>query len=156
MELENVDFDLVEMTERTCEMMAVRAHEKGLELACRVMPGVPGRLKGDPVRLRQILLNLIGNAVKFTERGEVVVEVMTEDSGDRTVNGGDEEDKVTLLFKVRDTGIGIPEEKLGPIFDSFTQVDSSTTRQYGGTGLGLTISKRLVALMADGFGWRVK
>jgi len=131
--LEVMEFDLQELIEKTCDVMALRAHDKNLELACRILPDVPIHLKGDPTRLRQILVNLIGNSIKFTEKGEIVVEVkMAEDR---------------FLFTVRDTGIGIPKENINKIFDKFTQVDASTTRKYGGTGLGLAITKRLVRLM---------
>ena len=136
--LENVAFDLHELVEKSCEILAFSAHEKGLELSCHLAPDVPAFLSGDPIRLRQILINLIGNAVKFTEKGEVIVCVNNDPCAER--KGG-------LLFSVSDTGIGIPEEKLGVIFESFSQVDASTTRKYGGTGLGLSISKRLVELM---------
>ena len=137
-ELENIDFDLHALVENTCEMMAVRAHKKGLELNCHIAGGVPAFVAGDSVRLRQVLINLIGNAIKFTEQGEIAVKV-AQDPND-TNNGA-------LLFTVSDTGIGIPAGKLQAIFDRFTQADSSTTRKYGGTGLGLTISKNLVELM---------
>jgi signal transduction histidine kinase/DNA-binding response OmpR family regulator len=118
--------------------LAVLAHEKGLELACDIAPEVPEHVVGDSGRLRQILVNLIGNAVKFTHRGEVVVRVGVEDSTPESV---------TLRFDVADTGIGIPAEKLETIFEAFTQADGSTTRGYGGTGLGLTISTKLVNMM---------
>src|SRR5437899_9612457 len=136
--LEHVGFDLVELIEKTSEMVAKVAHDKGLELACQVMADVPRDLVGDPHRLRQILLNLIGNALKFTMAGEVVVRVQNDPAAQQPG---------ALLFSVSDTGIGIPADKLDVIFESFTQADSSTTRQYGGTGLGLAISKRLVEPM---------
>ncbi len=137
-ELEEIDFDIGELLEKVCELLAVRAHEKSIELACRVMPGVPSTVRGDPNRLRQILTNLVGNAIKFTERGEIILRVEAGDiAGDR----------VWLKFTVSDTGIGIPEEKLPMIFESFTQVDASTTRRYGGSGLGLAIAKYLVERM---------
>ena len=136
--LEEIDFSLSEVLDGVVKLMAVRAHEKGLELACRVAPGVPDGLRGDPVRLRQVFVNLVGNATKFTEKGEVVIEV------DGTFNDGD---SVVLMARVRDTGIGIPEEKQRAIFEAFSQVDASTTRRFGGTGLGLGISSRLVQLM---------
>ncbi|HZC67061.1 MAG TPA: response regulator, partial [Nitrospirales bacterium] len=135
--------DLVELIEKTSEMVAVVAHDKGLELACQIMTDVPRDLVGDPHRLRQILLNLMGNALKFTMAGEVVLRVQLDGSVPPHQGG----ESVALLFSVSDTGIGIPADKLDAIFESFTQADSSTTRQYGGTGLGLTISKRLVDLM---------
>jgi CheY-like chemotaxis protein/HPt (histidine-containing phosphotransfer) domain-containing protein len=120
------------------EMVAIRAHEKGLALVCEIAPKVPTALVGDPTLLSQVLLNLLGNAIKFTESGEVALRVTPD--ADSTVPGA-------LRFTVSDTGIGIPGEKLGEVFERFTQADSSTTRRYGGSGLGLTISKRLVELM---------
>jgi K+-sensing histidine kinase KdpD len=120
------------------EMVAVRAQEKGLALVCEIAPDVPRHLIGDPTRLRQVLLNLLGNALKFTESGEVALRVTSDREPS---NPG------VLRFTISDTGIGIPDEKLGAVFERFTQADSSTTRRYGGTGLGLTISKRLVELM---------
>ena len=157
LELEELDFDLGELVENACEVMAVSAHEKALELVFHVTPDVPTELVGDPVRLRQIIVNLLGNAIKFTEQGEVVVEVRIEDFGLRNadlrkkVNNQSEiknqKSEIELLFSVSDTGIGIPPEKVGTIFDLFTQADSSTTRKYGGSGLGLTISKQVVELM---------
>jgi signal transduction histidine kinase/CheY-like chemotaxis protein len=134
LELENVEFDLAEVLEKAAEIIAVRAHAKGLELSCRIAPDVPLRLKGDPDRLRQVVLNLLGNAVKFTERGEVGICVAAGGEG-------------ALRFEVFDTGIGIPQSKLGAIFESFTQAETSTSRKYGGTGLGLAISKKFVELM---------
>src|SRR5438309_5229728 len=119
-------------------MVAVRAQEKGLDLVCEIAPNVPTDLVGDPTRLRQVLLNLLGNAIKFTEAGEVALHV--------TANAGSSI-PAELRFMISDTGIGIPGEKLGAVFERFTQADSSTTRRYGGSGLGLTISKRLVELM---------
>jgi PAS domain S-box-containing protein len=138
MELEDIDFNLHEVTEKACDMLADRAYEKGLELNNHVLPDVPTDLIGDPTRLRQILLNLLGNAVKFTERGEVGLCVTT---APEALDSG------ALRFSVSDTGIGIPPDKLNTMFQPFTQVDASTTRRYGGTGLGLVISKRLVELM---------
>ncbi|MBK8575185.1 MAG: PAS domain-containing protein [Elusimicrobia bacterium] len=138
MDLETIDFDVREMVDRVGEMMAMRAFGKGLELSCHVASDLPTRRKGDPTRLRQVLVNLVGNAVKFTEKGEVAVTVRTDPSS---------MDGELILFTVRDTGIGIPPEKLRSLFGTFTQVDSSTTRKYGGTGLGLAISKRLVEMM---------
>jgi PAS domain S-box-containing protein len=136
--LESIDFDLGEVLDKTLEMMAIRAHEKGLELALRIAPEVPAALVGDPARLRQVLINLIGNAIKFTEKGEVIVRV------DREPEDGA---AGALRFTVFDTGIGIPEEARELIFAPYTQVDDSTTRKFGGTGLGLTISRRVVELM---------
>jgi PAS domain S-box-containing protein len=138
LELEQTGFSLNELLEKVTEMVAVRAHEKGLILVCEIAPSVPTDLVGDPTRLRQVLLNLLGNAIKFTESGEVSLRVTPDvDSSVPTA----------MRFTVSDTGIGIPDEKLGRVFERFTQADSSTTRRFGGSGLGLTISKRLVELM---------
>ncbi|HEX3037319.1 MAG TPA: response regulator [Thermodesulfobacteriota bacterium] len=139
LDLENIDFDLNDVTEEMVETMSVRAHKKGLELVYHINADVPTYLVGDSNRLRQVLTNLLGNAIKFTEKGEIALSVQ-RDRRDKEAG--------SLLFSVRDTGIGIPAEKLDTIFDSFTQSDPSITRKYGGTGLGLTISKRLVELMA--------
>ena len=138
LDIDTIDFDLRYTVDDTLRSLASRAHAKGLELACQVAPDVPPALGGDPSRLRQILVNLIGNAVKFTEKGEVVV---------RVTSGPVAGDRVELTFAVSDTGIGIPLEKHATIFEPFTQADASTTRRFGGTGLGLTISSRLVELM---------
>jgi PAS domain S-box-containing protein len=137
LELERTGFSLMDQLEIVMEMVAAKAHEKGLALVCEIAPNVPADLVGDPTRLRQVLLNLIGNAVKFTESGEVSLHVMLE--VDTLVP--------TLRFTVSDSGIGIPAEKLERVFERFTQADTSTTRRFGGSGLGLTISKRLVELM---------
>ena len=136
---EEVDFDIRELIDKAAETMGMRAHEKHLELAGHVASDVPYNLVGDPLRLRQVLVNLLSNAVKFTDRGEVVlsVEMARPDTGTGTVS---------LRFLVTDTGIGIPSDKTESIFGAFTQADSSTTRKYGGTGLGLTIVKRLVEM----------
>ncbi|RNF29067.1 hypothetical protein NM04_19870, partial [Massilia aurea] len=136
--LEEVQFDLDELLEHLSSLTAVKAEAKGLELVFRVGPGVPTRLVGDPLRLGQVLINLTGNAVKFTEHGEIVVAVEAV----KSVAG-----RVTLAFSVSDTGIGMTEEAIGRLFQSFSQADSSTTRKYGGTGLGLSISRQLVELM---------
>ncbi len=138
LELDRVDFDLREMLEEAIRTLSLRAHEKGLELNDRISPSVPEFLTGDPDRLRQILLNLAGNAIKFTAQGEIFVNVEAESQTD---------EEVCLHFTVKDTGIGIPAEKQKLIFEAFAQADSSTTRHYGGTGLGLAIALRLVALM---------
>ena len=141
--LERIEFDLREAVESGVEMLAERAHKKRIELACAIGPDVPSALLGDPVRFRQVLTNLVSNAVKFTEKGEVLVRV-TCLSADAP--------RAQLRFEVRDTGIGIPPEAMSRIFQEFTQVDGSTTRKYGGTGLGLTISKQIVSLMAGEIG----
>jgi len=138
LELERTGFSLNDVLEKVREMVAVRAHEKALALVCEIAPNVPNDLVGDPTRLRQVLLNLLGNAIKFTESGEVALRVTPDEEA---ASPG------TLRFTISDTGIGIPNEKLSSVFERFTQADSSTTRRYGGSGLGLTISKRLVELM---------
>jgi PAS domain S-box-containing protein len=137
-ELEVMDFDLRECLETTLKTLALRADEKGLELLCDVQPDVPELLRGDPNRLRQVMVNLVGNAIKFTHKGEIALKVET---------GGSRNGRYRLHFIVSDTGVGIPEEKLESVFESFSQADTSTTREYGGTGLGLTICRRLVGLM---------
>jgi len=138
LELEQTGFSLNDLLEKVIEMVALRAQEKGLALVCEIAPNVPTDLVGDPTRLRQVLLNLLGNAIKFTESGEVSLRV-TPDAGSSI--------PTAFQFKVSDTGIGIQDEILGRVFERFTQADSSTTRRFGGSGLGLTISKRLVELM---------
>jgi len=136
--LEAVSVDVVELTEKVADTLALRAHEKHLELAVRFEEALATGLVGDPLRLRQVLVNLIGNAIKFTEQGEVVVTVKRNPAG----NGPG-----SLLFEVSDTGIGISADKVASIFSEFTQADSSTSRKYGGSGLGLAIVHRLVRLM---------
>ncbi|MBI3525224.1 MAG: response regulator [Betaproteobacteria bacterium] len=138
LEVEAVPFRLRQCLGDTMKMLAYDAHKKGLEFACEISPHTPDALLGDPVRLRQILLNLVGNAIKFTDFGEVVIRVQPQPGGD----GG-----ATCYFTVSDTGVGIPEDKQASIFIPFLQADTSTTRIYGGTGLGLTISARLVEMM---------
>jgi len=147
LELETLDFDLGSLLEDFASTLALRAHEKGLEFVCEVDPSTPTLLRGDPGRLRQILTNLAGNAVKFTHKGEVVVRV----SRARETQAIDH-CSCLLRFSVRDTGIGIPADKLDLLFDKFTQVDASTTRKYGGTGLGLAISKQLAEMMGGQIG----
>ena len=145
LELDPADFSLREAVGDTLRALAVRAHKKGLELICQVQPDVPDALVGDAGRLRQVLLNLVGNAIKFTDEGEVVVRVeINQGDGPPPPPGAGE---VGLRFAVRDTGIGIPPDQQARIFRAFEQEDTSTTRKYGGTGLGLTIAARLVALM---------
>ena len=149
LDLETLDFDLSSLLDDFASTLAMRAHEKGLELLCSADMDVPSLLRGDPGRLRQILTNLTGNAVKFTPTGEVVIRVsLEEDEGvGYRVQGAGEMETVLLRFSVRDTGIGIPKDKISLLFDKFSQMDASTTRQYGGTGLGLAISKQLAELM---------
>ncbi len=143
LELEAYSFDLRSTVEEAAELLAVRAQEKHVEFICRIDPAVPDRVVGDPGRLRQILLNLGGNAVKFTPSGEVQIAATLESESD---------DAVVIRFAVKDTGIGIPAQKLPFVFGAFEQVDASTTRRYGGTGLGLAISKRLAQLMGGAIG----
>ncbi|OLC37612.1 MAG: hypothetical protein AUH75_12000 [Gemmatimonadetes bacterium 13_1_40CM_4_65_7] len=138
LELEAIPFDVSKVVHATASLLAVRAREKHLELLADVTPEVPRAVRGDPTRLRQVLMNLIGNAIKFTEQGEVVVSVTTALAAD---------DIVQLRFAIRDTGIGIAPEHVDAVFREFTQADSTMTRRYGGTGLGLAISQRLVRLM---------
>ncbi len=147
--LEEVEFDLYEIVEKISEIMALRAHKKGLELACHIMPDVPAYLLGDPLRLRQIIVNLIGNAVKFTNKGEIILSIEKVQKKCGEFSNGKQ---TKLLFSVRDTGIGISEDKKHLLFQTFSQVDSSTTRKFGGTGLGLAISRRLVELMGGRIG----
>ena len=142
-ELEMLDFDMRALLDDFAAMPALRAHEKGLEFICAVAPDVPAYLSGDPGRLRQVLLNLTGNALKFTGQGEISV---------RAGLVAETDTDVVVRFSVKDTGIGIPVEKQERVFQKFTQADASTTRRYGGTGLGLAISKRLVELMGGDIG----
>jgi CheY-like chemotaxis protein len=138
LDLESIDFDLSEVIDKVLQMLAMRADEKGLELVCHIAPDVPTLLIGDPTRLTQIFINLIGNALKFTEEGSVVV-LVTNDEAAQTPG--------RIRLSVSDTGIGIPSDQLHTIFDRFVQAHRSTTRQYGGTGLGLPISKQLAERM---------
>ncbi|MDQ5909219.1 MAG: hypothetical protein QG599_1314 [Pseudomonadota bacterium] len=143
LDLETLDFDLLTLLDDFAGTLVLHAHDKGLEFLCAADPGIPTRLRGDPGRLRQILTNLASNAIKFTPTGEIAVRVSVESETETTVR---------LRFAVRDTGIGIPQDKLGLLFDKFSQVDASTTRQYGGTGLGLAISRQLAKLMGGAAG----
>ena len=138
LEMECVEFDLDEVLDRLAAVIGLKAEEKGVELVYALPPRLPRRLLGDPTRLGQVLLNLAGNAVKFTERGEVFVSV---------AQSAREDNAIRLVFEVRDTGIGLTAEEIARLFQPFTQADSSTTRRFGGTGLGLVISRRLVQLM---------
>ena len=138
LELEKVDFSLRNLVEDVSQLMAKRAQDKGLELICLIHPDLETELIGDPARLRQVLINLTGNAIKFTHSGEVVIRAEPVDITEKDV---------LITFSIIDTGIGIPKERINSIFERFTQADGSTTRKYGGTGLGLTISKQLVEAM---------
>ena len=138
LELENVDMDLRTTIEDIVDLLAERAHLQGLELACSIPPELVTRVKGDPLRLGQVLTNLVGNAIKFTRQGSVVI---------RVANVAEDDRKVTVRFEVTDTGAGISEEAQTRIFDEFSQADGSTTRKHGGSGLGLAISKQLVEMM---------
>jgi len=143
LDLEVIDFSLRALLDDIGGMLALRANEKGLEFICAAAPGLPDRLRGDPGRLRQILTNLAGNAIKFTQQGEVAIRASLE-----AATG----DEVTVRFSVKDTGIGIPAGKVSLLFEKFVQVDASTTRKYGGTGLGLAISRQLAELMGGRIG----
>ncbi len=143
LELESLDFNLRDVLEDLATLMAVKATEKGLELICAPAPEVPLRLQGDPGRLRQVLTNLVGNALKFTDRGEVAIRVSVETHSAA---------EVSLRFSIRDTGIGISADKLAILFEKFTQVDASITRRYGGTGLGLAICRQLAEKMGGKIG----
>ena len=145
LELETLDFNLYGLVEEVVDLFSERAHSKKLELNCRIAPGTPEWVSGDPVRVKQVLSNLVGNAIKFTERGEVIVDV-----SQKTIHDPMQPDHVystCVNFTVRDTGIGIHEDILSCLFQAFSQADGSTTRKYGGTGLGLAISRQLVELM---------
>jgi PAS domain S-box-containing protein len=143
LDLEDVPFDLRQMVEDSVRVMALRARQKGLALRCELSAALPRNVKGDPGRLRQVLINLIGNAIKFTSAGSVTVAALP---------GREDDERCDVTFSVTDTGIGIPQEKQKLIFEAFAQVDGSTTREYGGTGLGLTICRRLVILMQGQIG----
>src|SRR4030095_7331895 len=138
MDIEVVGMNLHDVLEEVGELMTTRAHEKKLELLVQVDPRVPSVVRGDPTRLRQVLVNIVGNAIKFTERGEVLLRVTVEELKYL---------KATIRFEIKDSGIGISPDGLKRLFQSFSQVDASTTRKFGGTGLGLAISKRLIEKM---------
>ncbi len=143
LELEILDFDLRTMLEDMNNILSVRAGEKGVALLCRIDPEVPSRVRGDPGRLRQVLINLVGNAIKFTSEGEVSLHVSLD---------SELAEQLMLRFRIQDTGIGIPKHKLGKLFQAFSQVDASVTRKFGGTGLGLAISKNLAEMMGGEIG----
>ncbi len=144
LKLENIEFDLYALLEDFSEAMALRAQEKGLELVFDIQPGIPRFLIGDPNRLRQIITNLVGNAIKFTEKGEITVAISPAPNGSR---------KSVTMFEVRDTGIGMSEEAQKTILSPFSQADGSITRKYGGSGLGLVISKQLAEMMGGSLGF---
>lgn len=148
LKLETIDFDLKRLLDDLLASLDFQAREKGLKLHCALAPEVPPLLIGDPGRLRQILANLVGNAIKFTDQGEVAIRVSRVASDSSGHNG----DACLLRFSIRDTGIGIPADKIGILFDQFTQVDASTTRRFGGTGLGLAISRQLTEKMGGEIG----
>jgi signal transduction histidine kinase/DNA-binding response OmpR family regulator len=143
LDIEVIDFDLANAVGQATDILATRAHEKGLEFICHVDPALPRRLRGDPGRLRQVLVNLAGNAIKFTEKGEVAVELRLQAQGPG---------RALIRFAIRDTGIGIDAAALATLFTPFTQVDASFSRRFGGTGLGLSICKQLVELMGGTIG----
>ena len=154
-ELETMDFSLRKVLHDAVAPLAIKAQEKNLEFICFAAPNVPNRLKGDPLRLRQILTNLVGNAVKFTERGEIFLLAELDNKGKpgtMAERPGADSGKVRIRFAVRDTGIGIPEDKIGQLFNKFSQVDTSTTRRFGGTGLGLVLTKQLADMMGGDTG----
>ena len=138
LEMECVEFDLDDVLDRLAALIGLKAEEKGIELVYAMPPRLPRRLLGDPTRLGQVLLNLASNAVKFTERGEVIVSAAQSAREDKAVR---------LVFEVRDTGIGLRADEIARLFQPFTQADTSTTRRFGGTGLGLAISRHLVHMM---------
>ncbi len=147
LELESLDFDLSSLIEDTAEMLSIKAQEKGLEFVCLIEPNIPFLLTGDPVRLRQIILNLGSNAIKFTNQGEIFIHAFISN---------EDEENVTIQFSFSDTGIGVPEEKVSTLFSTFKQAEISTARQYGGSGLGLSISKQLAELMGGKIGYKRK
>ncbi|MEQ8221836.1 MAG: response regulator, partial [Candidatus Eremiobacterota bacterium] len=147
LELEPVDFDLRKIIEEIMDLLAIKAHQKGIELNCLFNVDLPFLLRGDPFRLRQVLLNLLGNAIKFTEKGEVILEINLEKERDSDI---------ILHFSVADTGPGIPEDALEKLFKAFSQLDSMAGKKYGGSGLGLAISRRLVEMMGGTIGVKSK
>jgi signal transduction histidine kinase len=145
LEIENIDFNLRVALDSLCDTVGIRVSEKDIEFTCLIEDDVPEKIKSDPGRIRQIITNLTGNALKFTEAGHISLHISVKEETEKTL---------TLLFEVTDTGIGIHESKLATLFDSFTQADLSTTRKYGGTGLGLSISRQLAELMKGETGVR--
>ena len=145
--IDEIMVNLCDLVEETADMLSIKALEKNLELVCSIDPLLPSRFSGDPARIRQVLINMVGNAIKFTEKGDVLVTARSERAYEK-----DGENYQDIAIAVRDTGIGISTQKLSSIFESFTQADSSTTRKYGGTGLGLTISRHLAELMGGSLG----
>ncbi|NCC53771.1 MAG: response regulator, partial [Spartobacteria bacterium] len=154
LDIERTEFNLQDVLDDLADLFGEQAAGKGLEFVVDRYPDVPDRIIGDPLRLRQVLINLIGNAIKFTERGEIALTVRRHAVDEAYISDGQQrmvvtarDDEVALSFEVRDTGIGIPKKKIQDLFEAFSQVDGSTSRKYGGTGLGLTISRTLVQLM---------
>src|SRR6185437_8965660 len=141
--IENRAFDLCKLVEETVDSLAIKAFEKKLELMCTIDPSLPTKLSGDSGRIQQVLINLLGNAIKFTAKGDIVVSLKKGS----VIPAGNSRKLQPVMLSVQDTGIGIPQEKLERIFESFTQADTSTTRRYGGTGLGLTIARKLAEMM---------
>lgn len=142
LDLETMDFDLIQLLDEMNDMLSINAHDKGLKYGCQVDPTVPRFVSGDPGRIRQILVNIIGNAIKFTPKGKIQIQVRLIQNEDP-----DDEEHITLQFSIVDTGIGIPPDKIETLFEAFTQVDASTTREFGGTGLGLSIVHNLIEMM---------
>ncbi|GAG04061.1 unnamed protein product, partial [marine sediment metagenome] len=147
LDVEIIDFDLRTTLDSLNDVLAIRAQQKGLEYICMVDPEVPTFLRGDPGRLRQVITNLVGNAVKFTSKGEIAVRVTLDEEDD---------DHATIHFAISDTGIGISADRIDTLFEAFTQADASVTRKFGGTGLGLSISKRLCEIMGGRMGVKSK
>ncbi|MEJ2154110.1 MAG: ATP-binding protein, partial [Desulfobacteraceae bacterium] len=145
LEIEHIDFNLYDAVEDTIQLLALKAHEKGLEIIHQISPEVPPLLQGDPMRLRQIIGNIVNNSIKFTDSGEVTISIGLK---------SESMESVLLDFKIRDTGIGIPADRHDRLFKSFSQMDSSTTRRFGGTGLGLAICKKLSELMGGEIGYQ--
>src|SRR5262249_47423975 len=143
LELESIDMDLRDTIEDVARLLAVQAHQKGLEVTAHIDPELPDMLRGDPGRVRQILMNLGGNAVKFTHKWEVAIDLKIIERN---------ESGAQVRLEIRDTGIGIPPHRLNALFQPFSQVDASTTRRFGGTGLGLSIARRIVSLMGGEVG----
>ncbi len=146
-DLETVDFDLSELVQSALDLFTAKASQKEIELIYEILPDVPLDVIGDPTRIRQVLVNLLANAIKFTDFGEVIVKVSQVDGSDGVVYLNNFDNLVTLQFEISDTGIGIPDDRKDKLFKAFSQADNSTTRRFGGTGLGLAISQKLTSLL---------